>query len=159
MRNETGDIREYLERWGMLFEQLGGTRAMGRILAWLLVCDPPEQTAREIEEAVGASAGSVSTTTKALVNSSMIERFGKPGHRSAYFRVRPGMWGDLLRRRMALGQSLGRLAGEGLRFVGTERSASRRLREIESYCRYVEERLPEFLAEWEQEWKKEQEQS
>ena len=47
-----GDLQGYLERWGMLFELLGATRMMGRILAWLLVCDPPEQSAGDIAEAV-----------------------------------------------------------------------------------------------------------
>ena len=63
---EREDLQDYLERWGMLFERLGATRMMGKVLAWLLVCDPPEQPAGSIARAVGASAGSVSTTTRTL---------------------------------------------------------------------------------------------
>lgn len=154
MERDRAEMRDYLERWGILFEQLGGSRMMGKVLAWLLICDPPEQTAAEIAEAVGASAGSVSTTSRALVNAFMIERIGKPGQRSSFFRVRPGMWVALLKRRMAVGKAMGQLAAEGQSLTkGGEESL--RLREIESYCRYIESRLPAFIEKWEREWEEE----
>ncbi|GIH67164.1 hypothetical protein [Microbispora siamensis] len=31
----------------------------GRVLAWLMICDPPEQSAGQIAEAIGASRASV----------------------------------------------------------------------------------------------------
>jgi DNA-binding transcriptional regulator GbsR (MarR family) len=154
MEQKRAQIQDYLERWGMVFEQLGGARMMGKVLAWLLICDPPEQTAREIADAVGASAGSVSTTTRGLVNAFMIERIGKPGHRSAYFRVRPGMWVALLKRRMAVGRVMGQLAAEGQHLVGAGQEPLR-LKEIESYCNYIESKLPAFIEKWEREWEEE----
>ncbi len=150
------ELKDYVERWGMLFEFLGGTRMMGKILGWLLVCDPPEQSASDIARAVGASAGTVSTTTRALLQAAMIERIGVPGKRSAYFRVRPGMWADLLKRRMEYGRTMGQLAEEGLGLIsGSDDDAALRLREIGSYCRFVESELPVFVARWEKEWEKE----
>jgi hypothetical protein len=150
------DLHDYLERWGMLFEALGGARMMGRVLGWLLVCDPPEQTAADIAAAVGASAGSISTTTRTLVQSGFIERIGIPGERSAYFRVRSGMWGQLLRRRMSYMISLGNLAEEGIPLAaGGGEEATLRLRELGSYCRFIERELPGFVARWEQEWEEE----
>ena len=147
------DLQGYLERWGMLFELLGATRMMGRILGWLLICDPSEQSAAGIAEAVGASAGSVSTTTRALTQAGMIERFGVPGERSAHFRVRSGVWGQLLRKRMAYIVSMRDLVEEGLE-LGSERSeeSQLRLRELGSYCSFIERELPSFVARWEKEW-------
>ena len=52
-RPKQTELRHYLEQWGLLFESLGSTRMMGRVLGWLLVCEPPEQTAREIADALG----------------------------------------------------------------------------------------------------------
>lgn len=150
------DRQGYLERWGMLFELLGATRMMGRILGWLLVCDPPEQSAADIAEAVGASAGSVSTTTRALTQAGMIERLGIPGERRAHFRVRSGVWGQLLRKRMSYIVSMRDLVEEGLE-LGSERSEERRLRlrELRSYCSFVERELPGFIARWEKDWEEE----
>jgi hypothetical protein len=34
----------------------------GRILGWLMICDPPEQSAAERAEAIGASRASLTTT-------------------------------------------------------------------------------------------------
>ncbi len=152
----TAELRDHIERWGILFEFLGGTRMMGKILGWLLVCDPPEQSASDIAKAVGASAGTVSTTTRALLQAAMIERIGIPGKRSAYFRVRPGMWADLLKKRMENGQTMGQLAEQGLSLVsGPDDDATLRLREIRSYCRFIESQLPALLTRWEKEWEKE----
>jgi len=158
MKSDTtrGDLQGYLERWGMLFELLGATRMMGRILAWLLVSDPPEQSAGDIAQAVGASAGSVSTTTRALTQSGMVERLGIPGERSAYFRVRSGVWGQLLRKRMAYIASMRDLVEEGLEFsVGEKGVDTLRLRELGSYCSFIERELPVFIARWEKDWEEE----
>jgi len=150
------DLQGYLERWGMLFELLGATRMMGKILGWLLVSDPPEQSAGEIAQAVGASAGSVSTTTRALTQSGMVERLGIPGERSAYFRVRSGVWGQLLRKRMSYIVSMRDLVDEGLEFsAGEKEDSTLRLRELGSYCSFIERELPAFVARWEKEWEKE----
>lgn len=147
---------DYLERWGMLFELLGATRMMGKVLAWLLTCDPPEQSAAEIAAAVGASAGSISTTTRNMVQSGFIERIGIPGERSAYFRVRSGMWGQLFRRRMSYITSMNNLVEEGLALKGDEdRESGNRLRELRSYCRFIEREMPEFVSRWEKEWEEE----
>jgi len=164
MKGDTtrGDLQGYLERWGMLFELLGATRMMGRILGWLLVSEPPEQSAGDIAQAVGASAGSVSTTTRGLTQAGMIERLGIPGERSAHFRVRSGVWGQLLRKRMSYIVSMRDLAEEGLGLSavagggdGENDDSTLRLRELGSYCSFIERELPGFVARWEKDWEKE----
>ena len=158
MKGDTtrGDLQGYLERWGMLFELLGATRMMGRVLGWLLVCDPPEQSAGDIAQAVGASAGSVSTTTRALTQAGMVERLGIPGERSAHFRVRSGVWGQLLRKRMSYIVSMRDLVEEGLELgAGEKEDSTLRLRELGSYCSFIERELPAFIARWEKDWKEE----
>ena len=151
-----GDPSDYIEQWGILFENLGATRAMGKVLGALLVCDPPEQTAAELAKMGGLSAGSVSTATRAMVQTGMIERVGIPGKRSSHFRVRPGMWGDMLGRRMRIVLMMGRLAEDGMALVPDDAGARLRLEEITSYCRYVDDKLPEFIARWKKEWEEEQ---
>jgi len=129
---------------------------MGRILAWLLVSDPPEQSAGDIARAVGASAGSVSTTTRALTQAGMVERLGIPGERSAHFRVRSGVWGQLLRKRMSYIVSMRDLVEEGIELdVGKNEDSNLRLKELRSYCSFIEKELPAFIARWEKDWEKE----
>ena len=35
-------MRSYLERWATLFESFGATPMFGRLVGWLLICEPPE---------------------------------------------------------------------------------------------------------------------
>lgn len=147
---------DYIERWGMVFETLGGTRMMGKILGWLIVSDPPEQTAADIALAVNASAGTVSTTTRTLVQAAMIEKIGLPGKRSAYFRVKPGMWAQLMNARLARMHVMGQLADEGLElFPGADGEPNERLREIGSYIQFIEREFPALLDRWVKQWEKE----
>jgi DNA-binding transcriptional regulator GbsR (MarR family) len=153
---EQPDMMRYIEQWGMLFEQLGATRVMGKILGWLLVCEPPHQTAAEIAHAIGASMSSVSTATRALAQSAFVERIGMPGERSAHFQVRPGMWSQLIRTRMARLGAMRELAEEGMRLLpSANKEQTRRLREVRSYCDFIDKELPALLARWEGQWEEE----
>ena len=42
------------------------TPMAGRMWGWLLICEPPEQTAAEIAEALQASRGAISGTARIL---------------------------------------------------------------------------------------------
>jgi hypothetical protein len=148
------ELTSYVEQWGMLFEQLGATRMMGKVLGWLLICDPPGQTARQIADAIGASISSISIATRALTQAAMIERVGVPGERSARFRVRPGMWSRLIKVRMGHLATMRELADEGLRLLDSpDAGRALRLREIQSYGEFIDRELPALLARWEEEWK------
>ena len=150
------DLRHYVEEWGMLFELLGANRMMGRILGWLLVCDPPGQTAKQIADGIGASISSISTATKSLVQGSMVQRVGIPGERSAHYHVKPGMWADMYKRRMGYTIAMRKLAEAGHGFLPAgDKKSSLRLREIASYCAFVEKEFPQLLDKWQQQWEKE----
>ncbi len=154
---QQSELARYVEQWGMLFEQLGATRVMGKVLGWLLVCDPPHQAAAEIADAVGASISSVSTATRALAQSAFVERIGMPGERSAHFQIRPGMWSQLIRARMGHLAAMRKLAEEGVRLVPPGREErTLRLREVRSYCDFIDRELPALLERWEKQWKDEQ---
>lgn len=46
---------EFVERFGLMFERLGSNRTLGRVIGWLAICDPPEQTAAGIRDALQIS--------------------------------------------------------------------------------------------------------
>jgi uncharacterized protein YdiU (UPF0061 family) len=150
------DLRHYVEEWGMLFELLGANRMMGRILGWLLVCDPPEQTAKQVADGIEASISSVSTATRSLVQAGMIQRVGIPGERSAHYQVKTGMWADIYKRRMGYTNAMRKLAEAGYVFLPPgDKKSSLRLREIGSYCAFAEKEFLPLLDKWRQQWEKE----
>src|SRR5215217_2912648 len=82
--------RRYVEEFGLLFGQFGLSRMLGRVLGVLMISDPPERSAEELAEALGASRGSISQTTRSLIQMGLVQRWSRPGERKHYFRVKPG---------------------------------------------------------------------
>ena len=57
--------------------------------AWLLVCEPADQTAEEIAHAIGASRGAISGAARMLEPSGLILRTKRRGDRREYWRSAP----------------------------------------------------------------------
>ncbi len=87
-----GELQEYVEEIGLYFAGVGLPRMPGRVLGWLLVCDPPHQSADELAAALRVSSGSISMAVQMLVRAGAVERHAKPGSRRTYYRLRPGFW-------------------------------------------------------------------
>ena len=66
--------RKFAEDAALVLESMGLARAHGKLLAWLLVCDPPHQSSTDLAAALDLSAGSVSTGTRFLENARLIRR-------------------------------------------------------------------------------------
>lgn len=81
--------RQFAEDVGRVFEGFGVSRMAGRVLGWLLICDPPRQSSRDLIEALGATKGSISTATRMLEASGLIDRIAVPGRRGDAFELRP----------------------------------------------------------------------
>ena len=103
----------------------------GRVLGWLLVCDPVEQTAAQLAEALEASAGSISGATGMLVRAGLVDRMHIRGERADRFRLRPEAWDEQVRdqgiaeARALLAQGLEALAGDSGGPPGTAGGARR----------------------------------
>ena len=82
----------------------GTPRAVMRVLGWMVVCRPWEQTAADIQAELGLSAGSVSTAVRMLGELGLLEGVTRSGDRRTYHRLREHGWERVLERRFrALG--------------------------------------------------------
>ena len=125
----------------------GLTRMTGRVLAWLLVCDPPEQTAAQLADALKASKGSISTATGQLVRARLVERLHIRGERAGRFRMRPEAWDDQLRDQGV--DQAREVITLGLQALDGEPPARRaRLDELDAFYAWYESRLPSLWDEW-----------
>ncbi len=98
--NSTEGQLSYVEYVGRLWESFGQPRTAGRILGWLMICDPPEQSSSDLADALRISAGSVSTTTRQLMQLGIADRVTYPGDRASYFRLHAHVWIEVVRARM-----------------------------------------------------------
>lgn len=154
-KERVDEARErYVEDFGLLLGQYGMPRMLGRVLAALLVSDPPERTAEELAQTLRASRGSISSATRSLVQMGLVERMTKPGERRDYFRVRRGSWMELTRQQMTAATALRGMAERGLELLDSgDKEARRGLEEMRNFYAFWESELPAALARWEKKTK------
>ncbi len=154
MDEEQGQFekRSFVEEMGLFFEQSGMPRMAGRVLAWLLLSDPPQQSLDELAEALMASKGSISTTTRLLIQIGLIERISLPGVRHNYFRTRPRAFQHSLKQGVERVAILRKLAERGLELLEGKAPLTRQgLEEMRDMYAFFEREFPLLLERWEQE--------
>jgi len=135
-----------------MFEQGGVPRMTGRVLGWLLISNPPHQSAQELAEALQASKGSVSSATRMLIQIGFVERMSLPGDRKTYYVLKPGVWSQLARRRMQHFTVQKDLAARGLSLLKDEEPQVRlRLQEMYDIHAFFEREYCAVLDRWDQE--------
>lgn len=142
----------YAEDFGLLFEQAGGARMLGRVLGVLLTSEPPERSAGELADELGASRGSISQATRTLVQMGMVRRLSRPGERRDYFRMKHNAWQETTRQQMALIGVFQEMAERGLGLLAPDsREAREGLEEMRDFYAFWEREVPAALERWDEE--------
>jgi len=144
-----GEVMDFVEQMGGWFESNGLTRLAGRLLGWLLVCDPERQSSEELAVALGASSGGISTNARMLIHFGYIERLAVAGDRRTYFRLRPNAFAAGERQRIQTMGDLRSMAETGLRAMrGAQPQHTRRLQEMRDLSAHMETVLAEALERY-----------
>lgn len=141
------ELARYVEDVAVYWEHSGLPRIAGRILGLLLVCDPPHRSASELAAELDVSKASVSTMSRMLLASGIVQKVGVPGERSTYFAIRDDGFEE---RFGVVGNSFAafrRLAERGVALVDDPERA-RRLRELVVMYRFWEQELPLLHQRW-----------
>ena len=95
------------------------------------------------------SKGSVSTQTQMLIRGGYIERTRRPGSRSHWYRLRPGLFTDLLQLEVVRSQQLHDLCAEAMAFKAEAgEPLDARLHHFQAFTEFFLERLPPLIDEW-----------
>ncbi len=121
----------------------GTPRAVMRVVGWMIVCESPEQTAPQIQEELGLSAGSVSTALRTLTERGVLERVARPGDRRSYYRMCPVGWERMLESRFRAFAGMRRVAEGALEAAGDE--ADERLVGMRATYAFIEAGVQELL--------------
>jgi DNA-binding transcriptional regulator GbsR (MarR family) len=122
---------------------------VGRLIGYLAVCDPPEQSIGELADALLASRSAIAGAVKVLETTHIIQRTRVAGDRM-----------DRVRLDMSTPQSLGfdvseyeelrKLADEGLNVLRDAPPARRAaLTEMAAFADFLVEQMPKLQREWE----------
>ena len=135
----------FIEEMGQFLGGYGMTPMAGRMWGWLLLCEPPEQTAADIAEALQASRGSVSGTARILTQAGFIRRTTRRGDRREYFSSPPDALDSMLSNAGVVYRRLREIAAHGLAAAGDSPSAEARLREFHDVVAFIEAELPRLI--------------
>ena len=90
----------------------------GRILGWLMICDPPEQSAGQLAEAIGASKASLSANLRLLDSIGFLAQRTKPGDRVVYYRAVDDPFSTMIRRQLESMSQLNAVLDRGVALAG-----------------------------------------
>lgn len=139
----------FADRAGSFYtREYGFPPVTGRVLGYLAVCDPPEQTIAELAEALLASRSAITGAVKSLEDYHAVRRTRAAGERVDRVSIdaaglEPRGFGA------AVYQQQAALAREALALMPESASTRRAvLEEAAAFHDFLALRLPEVLAEW-----------
>jgi DNA-binding MarR family transcriptional regulator len=139
-------LQKYVETVALHFEASGLPRIAGRILGHLLTCEPAAQTASDLEQALKASKGSISSMTRLLEQYALIERTARPGERQTRYQIREHAWTELMKSKLSGLGSFRTLAEQGLRVLEHAPPKQRtRLETMQRLYSFFEAELPGLI--------------
>lgn len=142
--------QQFIEEVGLFFEHSGLTRMAGRVLGWLLVCDPPHQTMPDLADALQASKGSISSATRLLIQYRLVQRISLPGQRRDFYRIQSDAWTELLRTKLGEMRLMRELAERGLALMPDNDDQRQRLEHMRSVYAFFEREMPLLVERLEQ---------
>lgn len=122
-------LLEWVERVAMYLARDGVPPIAGRVLGWLMVCDPPEQSAGQISTAIGASRASLTSNLRLLTSMGFLTWRTRPGERTVYYRMADDAWVVVVRRQIASIASFLEIARDGVDLVGADDERAARVRQ------------------------------
>jgi DNA-binding MarR family transcriptional regulator len=140
-----GDERQdQLMRWvervaTFCVEEWGLPPITGRVLGWLMICDPPEQSAGGIADAIQASRASLTSNMRLLTTIGLVRKARRPGDRTAYYRIEDDAWHKVVRRKLDSLSAFGDIAEEGFAITGGEGPGTERIKAAQESLTWLRE--------------------
>jgi DNA-binding transcriptional ArsR family regulator len=133
----------FVEEMGQALASYGMTPMAGRMWGWLLICEPVEQTAGDLAEALQASRGAISGTARILASAGMIRRTRRGGDRREFFSAPPETFDRFLSNAGQIYRQFRGIADRGLAAIEDRPPAARaRLEEFRDLFAFMEQEVP-----------------
>ncbi|MGI5273093.1 GbsR/MarR family transcriptional regulator [Nonomuraea sp. CA-218870] len=150
MTEPTDAELDFVDEVAAFFAAEGLPHIAGRVIGWLLICDPPEQSAAQLALALQVSRSSISSTTRLLTPSGLVEGVRRRGDRQEYFRIAADGWSRMLAGRYARTTAFRQVTERGLAVLsGADPGRRERLANVAELYRFLETELPALWDRWE----------
>lgn len=145
---ESEALMHVVDEFGTLMADSGMPRTSGRVMGWLLVCNPPEQTTSQLVEALHASKASISQATQLLAGVGLITKKHRRGSRELVYEMTSGVWERGFESKRGLLDDFRNLAEEGLSLVGETPEERDRLLEVRDMYAFATDEYGKMLEKW-----------
>ncbi len=145
---DEADLTRVADAFAARLAQSGLPRTTGRLLGWLLVCDPPSQSTTDLVEGLRISKASITTGMQFLVGTGLVERVHLRGSRQAHYRADTKRWADLMASKLDAIRAMRTLADEGLAAMGADSARGTRLRDVRDLYGYFEQGYADLVRGW-----------
>ncbi|MBA0052403.1 hypothetical protein E0L36_16235 [Streptomyces sp. AJS327] len=151
------DERDFVERIAEYYFQNDGLPVdQGRVVGWMLICDPPEQPVSDIVRTLGVPREAVDRIVDQLTpEGNPVKVFERRGSFDEEYTLRllENSWAPKVRRVFAEFPDLGRIINEGIVSLRAEGVPEERLQRIVNMGRFLDflsEEMPKILERYEE---------
>jgi hypothetical protein len=128
----------WVERVSAFFARQEGLPPItGRILGWLMICEPAEQSAADIAAGIKASRASMTANIRYLTATGLVRRYTRAGDRTAYYRLDDQAWKTAVRQRIEGMSAFEDVLDQGLHLIGPDTDRASRLRAAQEVYHWV----------------------
>lgn len=142
--------QEQAEKLALMLSSHGMQRMTSRVLATMLFTEKPSMTAADLAELLQASAGSISTATKALISVGLVERVPVPSSRRDHYRLRDDAWATMYTNQNEVVAAMQQAADAGVANTTPGGLAHQRLTQMRDFYAFMWGQIPALLQRWQQ---------
>jgi DNA-binding transcriptional regulator GbsR (MarR family) len=137
------------EQVAALLAAAGMQRMQARVLTSLMTSETGQLTSQELQERLQVSAAAVSGAVRSLQNIGLIHRMTEPGGRRDVYALPGDSWYGASMQVDRIYLALSKHVQDAVDALDEDGSPRwRRLQEMADFFRFMSRRLPELLAEW-----------
>lgn len=144
---------DFVDDVATFFAKDGMPMIAGRVIGWLLISDPPEQSAADLARVLEVSRSSISSSTRLLTPSGLVESVRRRGERQEYLRISPDGWSRMLANRYARTTAFRQVVERGLGVLdgldAPTPGRRDRLENVADLYGFLEAELPAMWERWE----------
>lgn len=142
--------RQFIDNFAQTWRQAASNAMDGRVLGYLLVMDEEYVSSADLGSVLSASPGSISVSTRRLLDHAMIRRHWIPGDRNHYFAAESDPWGNYLANGFEPSAKLREATRLAHQLIPDLTAASKeRIQNATDYFTWIEGRKDSLVEEWE----------
>jgi DNA-binding transcriptional regulator GbsR (MarR family) len=144
-------IRECIEKFGVYYKKTGHQPMVGRLMAYLMLAEPPQKTFEEIVEFLISSKSAVSNTLNMLMYMGIVDYVKITGDRKRYFRLNQNAWNTMFEAQIQEFSNLRGLVQEILNLRSDQYpELNQEISDFNSLLQLYEKEFPDILNQWKQ---------